>query len=435
MVEVGGTSTNVSLVKNGRPVLAYIRVLDHVTCVRSIDVRVVGVAGGSLLRLVRKLGRFRIEDVGPRSAHIAGLRYCSFASPAELKGAEVRLESPLPGDPADYVVLEAPGGARFALTPTCAANALGDVPEGSYARGNAEAARVGFELLARFMGCDWRVVARGILDRAARKIADATAEAMAQQRLERPAIIGLGGGAGALVPALARTLRLEWRIPKDAEVISSVGDALSLVRVEMERAMPRDDPTAVARLHEEAERAALEGGAAPGTLQVESVAVPERHALRIVATGSAVLDGTAWAADEPLDLESLKLLATEALQANVSLAGSSSHYAVFTAASSNGKGHGVSFAVVDRQGSIAVKSHGEVIVLPGLQLADKLASAIPAMTRHIGPLAVAPAVRLLRGSRLIDLTLCSSADDVLEAVGAECSLAPADPVVALLTRD
>src|SRR5918999_6552699 len=81
IVEVGGTSTNVSLVKGGRPVLAYVRVLEHVTCVRSLDVRVVGVAGGSLPRIARRLGRPRIVDTGPRSAHIAGLPYAAFVPP------------------------------------------------------------------------------------------------------------------------------------------------------------------------------------------------------------------------------------------------------------------------------------------------------------------------------------------------------------------
>ncbi|HUR17218.1 MAG TPA: hydantoinase/oxoprolinase family protein, partial [Candidatus Limnocylindrales bacterium] len=72
-VEVGGTSTNVAIVKGGRAVLSYVRVLEHQTSVRSLDVRVVGVAGGSLMRVSRRLGRLRVSDVGPRSAHIAGL--------------------------------------------------------------------------------------------------------------------------------------------------------------------------------------------------------------------------------------------------------------------------------------------------------------------------------------------------------------------------
>ncbi|MBX6377534.1 MAG: glutamate mutase L, partial [Clostridia bacterium] len=50
-LEVGGTSTNVAAIRGGRPALKYVRVMDHPTCLRSLDVRVLGVGGGSMARL------------------------------------------------------------------------------------------------------------------------------------------------------------------------------------------------------------------------------------------------------------------------------------------------------------------------------------------------------------------------------------------------
>ena len=141
VVEVGGTSTNVSIVKGGRPVLAYVRVLDHLTCVRSLDVRVAGIGGGSMLRIERRWGRSRIADVGPRSAHIAGLPYATFTDAARLDGAVARLVAPREGDPAEYAILESPSGERFAITLTCAANAVDGVPAGAYAAGDPASAR------------------------------------------------------------------------------------------------------------------------------------------------------------------------------------------------------------------------------------------------------------------------------------------------------
>ena len=64
--EVGGTSTNLGVIKNGRPVIDYSEISGHKTYVNSLDVRVLGVAGGSMIR-VNKSG---VKDVGPRSAHI-----------------------------------------------------------------------------------------------------------------------------------------------------------------------------------------------------------------------------------------------------------------------------------------------------------------------------------------------------------------------------
>ncbi len=58
--EVGGTSTNLGVVKAGRPVVTYANVGGHDTFVSSLDVRVLGVAGGSLIRIsdnsVREVG-------------------------------------------------------------------------------------------------------------------------------------------------------------------------------------------------------------------------------------------------------------------------------------------------------------------------------------------------------------------------------------------
>jgi hypothetical protein len=56
------------------------------------------------------------------------------------------------------------------------------------------------------------------------------------------------------------------------------------------------------------------------------------------------------------------------------------------------------------------------------------------MARRFGPVAVAPAVRVVRGPRLIDLSLLSSLPRALDAARAECVAAGEEPVVALLSR-
>src|SRR6185503_1298739 len=103
-VECGGTSSNVSVIKRGRPVLRTLRVMGRPTCIRAIDSWVVGAAGGSLARMQ---GR-RIAEVGPRSAHVAGLPYACFADPDELRGAELEFFSPGAGDPEKYATVHTP---------------------------------------------------------------------------------------------------------------------------------------------------------------------------------------------------------------------------------------------------------------------------------------------------------------------------------------
>ena len=430
VVEVGGTSTNVSTIKGGRPVLSYIRVLDHVTCVRSLDVRVVGVAGGSLVRVGRRFGRMRVTDVGPRSAHIAGLTYSCFATDEELRGARPRLIAPRPGDPVEYLILETEAGRRFALTVTCASNALGQVPQGSYARGREAGAQSAFAAAAEWLGTDWQTLARSVIDVAGAKVAQVVHEAAAEQQLVAPEIIGLGGGAGALIPSVGRGTGLAWRIPQEAEVISSVGDALSIVRVEVERTLPRATTEAVAAVHREAEEAALRAGASPSTVQLESEAVPEKGALRVVAFGSVALEA-AVPGEVNWDESKERSVVRDSLGADAALVARTPFYAIYA----SGEGDDKDFAVLDRHASIATSGRGKVLSGTGAEVAAALGERVPAMARHYGPLAVAPAIRLVRGARLVDLALLSDPDAAVQAATAECSLAHEDLVVALLSRD
>jgi len=430
VVEVGGTSTNVSVVRGGRPVLSYVRVLDHVTSVRSVDVRVAGVAGGSLIRARHRRGRLQIDEIGPRSAHIAGLPYCSFVSEEDLRDAEPKLISPRPGDPASYVVLENPLGRRFAPTPTCAANALGRVTRGTYAVGDARAARVAFERLAPLFSQDWHSVATAVLSSAAAKVAAVVAHAIEENGLGSSLLIGLGGGAGVLIPPTAEGLGMDQVVPADAEVISSVGDALSLIRVEVERTLATPSSDALASVYREAERAAVAAGASPGTLQVESEAVPHKNALRVVATGAVALDSRAGAGVLALDEGRARAVAIAKLGGDAELVAQDDFYAVFTA----GAGTTRLFAVVDRFGTIGASGDGQVLVGPPHEIAAQVEESMPRYVRHYGPVGVAPAIRVLRGSKLVDLSLVSSPDMALAAVLDECAATRDESIVVFISR-
>lgn len=67
----------------------------------------------------------QVRDVGPRSAHIAGLTYLAFAEPEELQDARPVLAAPIEGDPPDHLMMENPAGKRFAVTLTDAAMMAG----------------------------------------------------------------------------------------------------------------------------------------------------------------------------------------------------------------------------------------------------------------------------------------------------------------------
>ena len=164
--EVGGTTTNIGVIKDGRPAIDYSVVGGHRTYISSLDVRVLGVAGGSMIRADKN----GVKDVGPRSAHIAGMDYAVFTPEEEIVDPKVVFFSPKGGDPDDYVAIELKNGKRITITNTCAANVLGLIKPEYFAYGNASAARKAMQPLADYMGKTVEEVATQILTRAYEKI-------------------------------------------------------------------------------------------------------------------------------------------------------------------------------------------------------------------------------------------------------------------------
>ncbi|MGR4065233.1 MAG: hydantoinase/oxoprolinase family protein [Vulcanimicrobiaceae bacterium] len=289
-IEVGGTSSDCSAIRAGQPQMHPARIGGHRTMLQTLDVRTLAIAGGSMTRA----GAGGIVDAGPRSAHIAGCAYACFTDPGALEGARLELTSPQRGDPRDYAVIVTRAGARVALTVTCAANAVGEVPPGAFSQGNAESARAGFALLAAHLGKDAASVdglARRVLDMASAKMTACIRELAADYALDPAQIVLVGGGgaAGALVPHAAKAMGLPFRIARDAEVISPVGVALALVRDAVERTIVDPGPEDIARIRAEATDRVIAAGAAPDRVEVAIEIDAQRNRVRAVASGATAL--------------------------------------------------------------------------------------------------------------------------------------------------
>jgi len=283
--EVGGTSTNIGVIRNGRPTVTYARVGGHETYVSSLDVRVIGIAGGSLIRAQKG----RLVDVGPRSAHIAGLPYAAFADEAVMVEPRVELFEPKCGDGSDYVAIKVANGARYALTTTCAANVLGYAKPGMHAHGKPKSARLAFAALADFLGVSVEDAARAVLDCATGKIVPVVDGLIKEYQLDADQclLIGEGGGAASLVPYTAERTGLKHEISKDAEVISSIGVALALVRDVVERVIPHPQPEDLQAIRREAIDAVVRLGADAKTVDVTVEIDRPTGRVRAIAMGAA----------------------------------------------------------------------------------------------------------------------------------------------------
>jgi N-methylhydantoinase A/oxoprolinase/acetone carboxylase beta subunit len=403
VVECGGTSSNVSVVKRGRPVVRSLRVMGRPTCVRAVDSWVVGAAGGSMALLKRR----SLAETGPRSAHIAGLPYACFASAETFGGAELELVAPRDGDPEAYACIRA-GGELYALTATCAANALGVVPEDAYSFAGRDAALAAFAPLAARLRTTPEGAAHRLLHGAVDKIAKAVADAARQHELGAGVpLVALGGAGEALVPLVAERLKRPLIRPVHPEVLSSIGAAVSLVRAELTRSGTTDG--AAVELARDAELACVASGAAPATVTVETAFDAREGVLRAVATGAVALE--VGAADrEPATDETRLRAAADALglaPEELELLAETGFYNVY---SENGSGR---VAAVDGLGAVALAEDARrVLAASGADLVEALRREVEAATRNLGVATLLPRVSLVCGSRILDLSDARRPEDV-----------------------
>ncbi len=288
--EVGGTTTNIGVIKNGRPGVDYAKIGGHDTYINSLDVRILGCAGGSMVRISDKA----VVDVGPRSAHIAGCEYACFLPEEEIEDPQIEMVSPKPGDPADYVTLRLKNGKKICFTNTDAANVLGLIDEKYFAHGNAASARKAMKPVADKLGITVEELATQILDKDYEKVSACINSLADKYKLDHDSmrLVGCGGGAASLVPYCAGKMGLQYSIPENAEVISSIGVALSMVRDVVERVIPNPSQEDIRDLKKEAADLAVSSGASPDTVEIHIEIDNQTGKVTAIATGSTEVKTT-----------------------------------------------------------------------------------------------------------------------------------------------
>lgn len=282
--EVGGTSTNIGVIKNGRPTIRYSELGGYRTYVNSLDVRVLGVAGGSMIRA----GHHKIVDVGPRSAHIAGLSYSAFENPDDIVEPELYFITPKKGDPSDYVAIKCKNGKNFTITNTCAANVLGLTSKEYYAHGSQEAAKKAMKPLADYLNLSVEETARQILNTACSKLVPVVRELIEEYKLDedQSVLVGCGGGAAALIPFMGQLMNIKYQIPQHADVISSIGVALAMVRESVERIIPNPTEADIVSIRREAVESAIRLGADPNSIETVVEIDNQTQKVQVTALGS-----------------------------------------------------------------------------------------------------------------------------------------------------
>jgi N-methylhydantoinase A/oxoprolinase/acetone carboxylase beta subunit len=429
--EVGGTSTNIGVIKNGRPMTKYVEIGGHRTYLNSLDVRVLGVAGGSMVRVRER----KIIDVGPRSAHIAGLSYSAFALPEDIVDPEVIFIRPKMNDPSDYVAIKTVSGKIYAITNTCAANAIGITKPGDYAYGNPEAAKKAISALAKYLNSSIERIAEEILTISSNKIIKQIYALIKEYNLEKDQVVlvGGGGGAAALVPFIAKKLGIPYKISENAEVISSIGVALALVRDSVERVVPNPTPEIIESIKREAYYSAIRSGAEPESVQVYIEVDAQRLRVKAIATGSVGLRTRELS--KKVNVEEAMRIAAESMHASpdeVTLLESIDNLYVFSKKRQK-SGADTPIRVVDSSGFIRLqRSKGEVVSCLSQNAISEVKRLWENNMAFLADAVIYPEIYLLAGGRVSDLSGMTTFEQVEAFIKSELTALRPDEKIILI---
>ncbi|NUN08011.1 MAG: hydantoinase [Ignavibacteriaceae bacterium] len=266
-LEVGGTSTDISVIKNGKPQIKSAQIGKNRLFLRTLDVRTLGIAGGSVPRISGN----KVIDVGPRSAHIANLKYVAYHQNIDSESIEVEKVQPLKGDPSDYLALKTRlGNERFTISPTEASYQLGLVSAVGHGEGNKELIGKVFSKVASLLNSSASDLAEQILKISALKIKPVILQLVREYKLDPELIrfVGGGGGASAIVPFTGNFMNVPHQIAENCEVVSAIGAAMGIIKDSVERNIVSPNENDILSLRQEAINSVLKMGASPESIEV-----------------------------------------------------------------------------------------------------------------------------------------------------------------------
>ena len=435
-LEAGGTSTDISVVKNGRVMVRYGEVGGHKTYLSSLDVRTLGVAGGSMIRVENG----KITDVGPRSAHIAGLTYEVFSG--RLNHPKLKLVAPCADDDKAYAIAEGADGKQVSLTLAGAANLTGSVPTGDYAEGDRESARIAWQALGDAIGCTAEEAAVKAMELAAKKIGKLVSGLIKEYELS-PAILclaGGGGSAGVIVPYLGKAMGLRWKIVKNAPIISTIGVAMAMVREVVERTVVNPTEQDIRSIRHDAMEQVLRAGAKEATVEISIEIDKKTNTLRAVALGASELRKSESAAQslEAVELRSIAAQSMGMREEDVTEAAATGKWHIFDGPYTE-KALGLfstqkhKVRVLDRNGVICLQREGLGAVVASKEyLRENLQLLLEDTTEFGTTGGQLPGLFAFYGEKQLDLSGLASREQVFAVLDIELADVPDNETIVML---
>src|SRR5262249_38306739 len=239
-------------------------------------------------------------------------------------------------------------------------------------------------------------------------------------------LIGTGGGIGALLPTVAEQLGLRFEIAKDAEIISSIGAALAMVREVVERVNPDPSSDDIAHLRAETLEAIGRLGADQKSVDVSVETARQTGRIRAIARGAAAL--RSGGETQTVSQRQARRIAARSLgqsEDDIELAAETPGAFVYTP--KTGSRH--SLRIVDRRGTVRLqRSHAVVVRTTVENWQDSLGSM--QLSGPDDPTDAFFGAVLLYDKHLLDVTDESLYSNAVKIVDSELSgVSPKTPLV------
>lgn len=441
--EVGGTSTDISVIKDGKVMIKNAQVGGHKLYLTSLDVRTLGIAGGSMIVVEDK----KIIDVGPRSAHIADKEYEVFTDTKNMKNPKVRFISPRPEDKENYVVIDCDEDKSYSLTLAGAANILGYVEEGDYARGNVESAKIAWGALAEYIGITIEEACRQAMDIAVRKVKQIVDELIKDYDLNTSIIrlVGGGGSASIITPYLGEMMDVKFNIAKNAPYISTIGVALALVREQVERNVSNPTEEDIRKIRADVMEAVVKAGANHETVEISIEIDSQKNILRAIATGATELRTKDLNKVKKTNEELIGIVkeSTGSEDNNINLVAKTGRWSGFTATKIEKKLFGILkskknfIRILDDEGVIRFqRNSGKIITINKTETRSKYIDFIDDMTEYTDAGAILPKVYLYFGQKHVDLSGVTSKEQLLSLTNMELEfIGDQEEVIVVVTKE
>lgn len=442
-IEVGGTSTDISVIKNGKPQIKSAQIGGNRLFVRTLDVRTLGIAGGSMIRVNNQ----DIVDVGPRSAHIANLNYVAFSDfdIDNFDDIELQLIQPKEKDPSNYLAIKRKSASKpeFTITTTEASAMLDLTDVVGHSAPDKNKVRKVFEWLGKKFNKKPEELAKEILEIAANKIKPTIKQLIREYKLDPDIIeiVGGGGGAPAIVPFTANYLNIKFKIAENCEVISAIGAALGIIRDSVEKNIINPTETDLISLRQQAIDSVIKMGANPDSIETTIEIDTQNKKVIATAFGSSEMRTKDLGINELSDNDLIEICARsmKTEKSNCKISGRTNRMLAVTADVLQKRFFGLfrdnqtRARIIDREGTIRLQNNDAVVLETQASNFKQIVSEVFQRYTSFGDAgALLPDIFVIYGGKILDTSGLINESQILSLIELELKNYPPNENIIIL---